>query len=99
MTKNTRDVDAEHWDKVLVLEQHLVGPHYPTTTYMLYRKWMIIGKRIVDHKESHLIKKWNILAKELDNEFVITHGKEHRDYRTFVDHLKEMEIITKMIKL
>ena len=92
-------MSVDYWDEVLAMERQLVGPHYPTITNALFKKWDSIGELISDPKQCHLIKEWQQVSKELEKEFVITHGKEHPDYWKIARHLKEADLIIKMMKL
>ena len=96
---NQRAMSVDYWDEVLAMERQLVGPHFPNISNALFKKWAAIGETIMNRMSRPLAKKWKDLSKELEKEFIITHGKEHSDYYKIVANLDQMELVTKMMRL
>ena len=80
----------DYWDRMLEVERQLVGPHFPNITSSLLHKWAAIGRTITGRTPKHVHKKWKDMAKEVENELLITHGEEHPEYSYMMQILNQI---------
>ena len=85
--------DVSYWDEVLRFERQIVGPHFPDISNGLFQKFKAFSERYGENISDSLISKWLQIADEVENEFLITHGKEHPDYWMIEENLRQMRMI------
>ena len=74
-------------------ERKLLGPHDPILTNGMFRQWFDMMNKVVNNKSRQRLVECRKLGKEVEKEFVITHGKEHPDYWKIVEHMDNMNMM------
>ena len=89
---------VDYWDRMLKVERQLLGPHFPNITSTLFKKWAFIGKTIDSRTNRSDFKRWKDMAKEVEKEFLITHGKEHPEYSDMMNNINSVDMMARVYR-
>ena len=94
---NVDGYSLEYWDEFIEMQKQIFGERWPEMTYCLFARMGFfdsILKKKNQAMTAALAKQWMDLVDEVEKELLITHGREHWDYKMMADsvHLVRVKI-------
>lgn len=106
LKRNVRNEDVNYWDQVLHFERRIYGNHSSTISESLFGKFQALCQQITSElyrknprKAKTKTKRVRQLAKELEDELFVSHGRDHPRYQEITGIIGNFEIVAEMHKL